>query len=248
VAERLAHVRRAIGEAAKRAHRDPASVKLVAVSKYHSVEAIAVAYAASQRDFGENYAQELAHKAQALAERGLAPTWHFIGQLQRNKVATVVQWADVIHSVDSVRLAQAISRAVCAKYAPGQKVKPMAILLQVDFAKEARRGGVAPEAVLGLAQNIAAMPGLSLWGLMTVPPEPKGSTQAASAPDTEPAGYFAALAQLQQEVDAALGTRTQKQLSMGMSHDFASAIGEGATLVRIGTAIFGPRPPRRSAP
>lgn len=249
VASRLMAVRSDIGQAAVRAGRSPTSVRLVAVSKYHSIASIKAALAAGQRDFAENYAQELAHKAAALAAAGHYPTWHFTGRLQRNKVATVVQWARVIHSVDSLRLAEAISRTVCARQARGQSVANMAIFLQVNFEADTRRAGVAPSAVATLAQAVVALPGLELWGLMALPAASR-SKGALAASSKKPAAdvCFEALADLQKSVHKACRRRSKQQLSMGMSHDFASAIAAGATLVRIGTAIFGPRPPRRSAP
>lgn len=247
--ERLGAVRAKIDQAAQNAGRDARDVRLVAVSKYHSVETIEWAFAQGQRDFGENYAQELGAKAEALAAQGIRPTWHFIGQLQRNKVASVVAWADVIHSVDSLKLARAISaahdRKVCA---PGTQRRPTAILIQVNLGDEPQKAGIAPDEVVALAQAVVSLPHLQLWGLMAVPPDPRGGDEAdAQGPDASLA-HFRALARLQVAVHKACGGRTQNQLSMGMSHDFASAIGVGATLVRIGTAIFGPRPRHRSAP
>lgn len=248
IAKRLEQVRREIRQAAEMAHRSADSVRLVAVSKYQDTAAIEAAYAAGQRDFGENYAQELAQKAAALAQRGLRPTWHFIGRLQRNKVARVVEWADVIHSVDSLRLAECISRAVCAQTAPGVAVVPKAVLLQVNFEGDAQKGGVPVEAVLPLAQATVQLNGLCLWGLMAVLPDLTGEHNAQGTAAGAASAYFEMLARLQSEVHVALAGQTGQELSMGMSHDFASAIGAGATLVRVGTAIFGPRPPRRSAP
>ena len=214
VAERLEAVRMRIERAAIAAGRDPAEVTLVAISKRHPPEAIRAAFAAGQRDFGENYAQEFAEKAEALADlEGLR--LHFVGHLQRNKAKLVAGEAAVVHTVDSLALAQAIERR-----AEGRSPK---ILIQVNVAGEAQKSGVAPGDVAALAASIARETSLEVVGLMTIPPA-----------ERDPRPHFRALATLGRE----LGLR---ELSMGMSDDLEAAVAEGATLVRVGTAIFGPR-------
>jgi pyridoxal phosphate enzyme (YggS family) len=184
---------------------------LIAVSKMHPAEAVAEAYALGQRDFGENYAQELAAKAEALKTRCPELRWHFIGRLQKNKINMIAPHVFAWHTVDSFETAEAL-----AKRAPGAQV-----LVQVNVAREAQKGGVLPEAV---SEVVAACGALSLRGLMTIHPA-----------EGNPAPHFRALAQLR-DTHVPGGW-----LSMGMSHDFAEAIACGATHVRVGTAIFGAR-------
>lgn len=215
VARGLAETRERIARACARAGRDPAKVTLVAVSKTHAPDAVRAAFAAGQRVFGESYAQELAGKAGALADLDLE--WRMIGHLQRNKVKLVVAAGAAIDSVDSPRLASAIARRASDR---GVRVP---VCLQVNVAGEARKSGVAPSGVGALVQHVRALPGLELRGLMTVPPA-----------DEDPRPYFRALRELAEEHDL-------PELSMGMSGDLETAIEEGATMVRVGTAIFGPR-------
>jgi PLP dependent protein len=214
VAERLAVVRARIREAATRSGRDPSDLTLVAVSKRHPAEAIREAYAEGQRDFGENYAQELEEKARALADLPDLRL-HFIGHLQRNKAKLVAPNVALVHTIDSLALAQAIERR-----AEGNAPK---LLIQVNVAGEAQKSGVAPDAVEGLRDAIARETSLEVEGLMTIPPA-----------EGDPRPHFTALAALARR----LGLR---ELSMGMSDDLEDAVAAGATLVRVGTAIFGPR-------
>jgi hypothetical protein len=221
--ERLAAVRGRIAEAARRAGRDPASVTLLAVSKNKPAEAIRAALRAGQVDFGENYAQELEQKAKEVADESAVtrPRFHFIGRLQRNKVKHVVTIAATIQSVDRAELAEEIDRRA---QAAGRKVS---VLAEVTFG-EANKGGVELDALAKLVDAIRAKGSLELRGLMTVPPD-------VDAPE-EARRYFAAVRTWRDQNAPDL-----RELSMGMSHDFEIAIEEGATMVRIGTAIFGAR-------
>ncbi len=198
----------------------PPGVTLVAVSKGQPSAAIREAWAAGQRHFGENYVQEWRQKSEALAD--LADlAWHFIGSLQTNKVKYLVGRVALVHTVDRIELAREISRR------SGQKGVASAILLEVNVAGEASKAGCAPAEVPALAEAVRALPGLDLRGLMCIPPA-----------EGDPRPHFRALRALRDRVGLA-------ELSMGMSGDYPAAIEEGATLVRVGTAIFGerPRPP-----
>jgi hypothetical protein len=210
IAERLAGVRAAL----------PPSVTLVAVSKTQPAQAIREAYAAGQRDFGENYAQEWREKAGALAD--LAELrWHFIGGLQTNKVKVLAGRVHAIHTLDREELAREISRRF------GQKGAVARLFLEVNVGGEATKGGCAPAGVPRLAAAVRALPAVELVGLTCIPP-----------PEDDPRPHFRALRALAE----GLGLR---ELSMGMSADWPIAVEEGATVVRIGTAIFGERPPKR---
>jgi hypothetical protein len=228
LAERLGAVRERIARAARRAGRDPADVVLCAVSKTHPPAAIRAAHAAGQRVFGENYAQELRDKAAALADlKDLA--WHYIGPLQRNKVKYVVGTAMLMHSVDSERLLDEIARRAA------QAGVTLPCLVEVNVAGEAQKSGVDPGGLPALLDAFAGHPGVVGVGLMTIPPFTEDPEEARP--------HFRALRALR---DAeAVGPRhhvSLHHLSMGMSLDFEVAIEEGATIVRIGTAIFGERP------
>jgi pyridoxal phosphate enzyme (YggS family) len=219
IATALARVRADIDDAARAAGRDPTTVRLVAVSKTKPVEDLRAAFAAGQRAFGENYAQELRDKADAL---GAAYDWHFIGALQRNKVKYVVGRASLVHDVDSLALAEEISKR---SQSLGRRTS---VLLGVNIGEEPQKSGILPADVLALARTVADLPGVDLRGLMCIPP--------ADA-DAEP--YFSRMAELAAH-GRAQGLPLQ-ELSLGMSHDFRDAIAHGATLVRVGTAIFGAR-------
>lgn len=223
IAENLASVRAQLETAARAAGRDPASVTLIAVSKFRPVDDLVAAHAAGQRDFGENYAQELRDKADAL---GPAYNWHFIGSLQRNKVKYVVGRATLVHDVDSVSLAEEIGKR--------SGDRPTGVLLGVNIGREPQKSGVMPQDALEMARVFAGLPGVALRGLMCLPP-------AVEDPEAV-APFFDELADL-----AARGRADGLPLdvlSMGMSHDFPVAIRHGATHVRVGTAIFGARPPK----
>ena len=207
IAERLVALRAGI----------PAGVTLVAVSKTQPADAIREAYAAGQRDFGENYAQEWREKADALADLP-ALRWHFIGGLQTNKVKYLAGRVAAIHTVDRVELAREISRRFAARGAVAR------VYLEVNVGGEASKSGCAPADVDGLAAAARALPAVELVGLMTIPP-----------PDDDPRPHFRTLRALRDRLGLA-------GLSMGMSADWRVAVEEGSTCVRVGTAIFGERP------
>jgi len=221
--ERLAAVLARIEAAARRAGRDPSGVRLLAVSKQQPIEAIAAAADAGQREFGENYVREGVAKVEALRDRQLV--WHFIGQLQANKTREVAEHFQWVHTLDRERVATRLDaqRPPCAG--------PLEVLLQVRLADEPGKGGVAPVDLPKLAEFVVGLPRLRLRGLMCIPP-PAPDEAAQRMP-------FARLRELLDDLNArghALDT-----LSMGMSADLEAAVLEGATLVRIGTAVFGPR-------
>jgi pyridoxal phosphate enzyme (YggS family) len=226
VAENLNAVRERIAKAAARAGRDPGSITLVAVTKTVPVERIREAMAAGQRVFGENRVQEAQDKVQIL---GRDVQWHLIGHLQRNKVRFVSELFNLIHSVDSLPLAQEIDRRAA------QHGTVMPILIQVNVGDETTKSGVALPDTLSLVQAVAALSHVAIRGLMCIPP-------ALEDPEmVRP--YFAQLRALAEQIDQAhLPTVAMTDLSMGMSHDYEVAIEEGATMVRVGSAIFGPRP------
>jgi hypothetical protein len=226
VAENLSAVRERMVKAAARVGRDPESIVLVAVTKTVPVEQIRAAIAAGQRVFGENRVQEAHDKVQAL---GHDVQWHLIGHLQRNKVKFVGDLFDLIHSVDSLPVVQEIDRRLTRQ---GQV---MPILMQVNIGDETTKSGVAPAATLTLVQEMAALSHVAIRGLMCIPP-------ALEDPEAV-RPYFAQLRALAAQIDQAhLPNVAMTELSMGMSHDFEVAIEEGATMVRVGSAIFGPRP------
>ncbi len=227
IAENLHHVGQAIADAARRAARDPAGVQLLAVSKTFAADAVIAAADADQRAFGENYLQEAVDKiAQVKVLRpDLALEWHFIGPIQSNKTRPVAEHFDWVHAVDREKIARRLS-----EQRPAQ-MPPLNICLQVNVSGEDSKSGVAPEELPALAQVVAALPNLRLRGLMAIP-EPADDYESQRKP-------FALLRELQAQL-AAQGIVTDT-LSMGMSADMAAAIAEGATIVRIGTAIFGKR-------
>jgi pyridoxal phosphate enzyme (YggS family) len=223
VAARLDEVRRRIDRAAEGAGRDPTHVKLVAVSKTKAPEAIREAYAAGQRAFGENYAQELAAKAEALAD--LADIeWHFIGHLQTNKAKVAAKHASVVHTVDSSALAGELGRR-----AARERATPIPVLIEVNVGGEAQKAGATPGEIDEVMAAVRAQPSLDLRGLMTV--APAGNTTGARR-------VFETLATLR---NLHGGVARLPELSMGMSDDLEAAVECGATLVRVGTAIFGAR-------
>jgi PLP dependent protein len=223
IADNWRAIRARVDAACERAGRSPSDVTIVAVSKFHPASAIREAAAAGARDFGENYAQELAAKQAELTDVGDAGDlrWHFIGRLQRNKAKLVAGRVALVHAVDTAELAAELGKRAGA---------PQAMLIAVNVANEASKGGVAVDAAPALAAAIAQLPNAQLAGLMTMPP-----------PDVDPEPLFAALAALRARIADQLGAALPV-LSMGMSGDFETAIACGATHVRIGTAIFGERP------
>jgi pyridoxal phosphate enzyme (YggS family) len=221
IEERLEIVRARIGAAAYRAHRDMSSIRLVLASKTQPSEAIRAAAGAGALDFGENYVQEAIAKRDELAD---LPNlrWHLIGHLQTNKAKIAASAFGLIHSVDSVRLAEALARA--------QPAPLVHALIEVNLGAEASKTGVAPDSVAVILE--AARGKLEIDGLMTIPPP------AASADDARP--YFVRLRELRDRLAAQSGYALS-ELSMGMTDDFEEAIEEGATIVRIGRAVFGER-------
>lgn len=223
VAASLSRVRDRISEAAQTAGRDPNDVILVAVTKGVEVSAIREAIAAGQTEFGENRAQELLAKVRAIQE---PVRWHFIGRLQTNKVKDVVGSAYAIHSIDRLALAQQIGQT-----APGR----VRVLLQVNTSGEQTKAGVAPEAVPETLAAMLEIQHLDPVGLMTMGPH--------VASEIELRDCFRQLARLRDQAAQEFGSSIIRHLSMGMSQDYGVAIQEGATMVRIGSAIFGPRGP-----
>ena len=226
IASNLARVQRQIEAACQRSGRAPEEVRLVAVSKAHPAEAISAALEAGHRDFGESYVQEWQEKAGALAREPVR--WHIIGALQSNKIKHLMDGPGplpaLIHSVDRTSLLKEIE-----KRAPGE----IDVLLQVNVSGEASKSGVAPEGLRALLEDALGREHVRPVGLMTIPPYD---------PDPETARpHFQALRRLRDELSAEPGLEDLRELSMGMSGDFEVAIEEGATLVRVGTAIFGER-------
>jgi len=223
ITSNLARVREQIGEAAARAGRDPTSVRLVAVTKTFPADTVQVAYDCGVRDFGENRVQEFQEKLPKLRTTGA--TFHLIGHLQSNKVRPAMAF-DWIQTVDSERLAQRLSPAA------SEAGKTLPVLIEVNLGEEETKSGVPEAGVAQLAAITASLPGLALRGLMTIPPytdHPEGSRP-----------YFRRLRELRDRLQQS-GFPELRELSMGMTHDFPVAIEEGATIVRVGTAIFGPR-------
>ena len=223
IAENLAHVRARIDSAANRGGREPAAaVTLVAISKTFGVDVCRNAIEAGVSDLGENRARELKEKVRAL---GGAARWHFVGHLQSNKVRDVVGIATLIHSIDRLSLAESVAKRACALGITQE------VLIEVNVAREPAKQGVDPEETVALAAAITELEGLALSGLMTMTPLPE------TPEDSRP--FFKALAGLLPDVQAIAPAAAH--LSMGMSRDFEVAVEEGATLVRVGEAIFGPR-------
>jgi pyridoxal phosphate enzyme (YggS family) len=217
------HVRSRMRSAAIAAGRDPASVTLVAVTKAKTAESVRLAATAGVTDFGENYLQEALAKMDRLADLRLQ--WHFIGTIQSNKTRSIAERFDWVHGVDRLNVARRLSEQR-PFHAP-----PLNVCLQVALVPEPTKGGVSPDALAALAAAVSGLPRVQLRGLMCVPP-PQPSPTAARA-------VFARLRVALQDLNA--GGLKLDTLSMGMSADFESAIAEGATLVRIGTALFGSR-------
>jgi pyridoxal phosphate enzyme (YggS family) len=223
LAERLRLVRARIATAASAAGRPADCVTLVAVSKTHGVETIRAAAELGIRDFGESYAQEGATKSASLESLGLH--WHFIGQVQSNKTRLVAERFDWVHGVDRLRIAKRLSEH------RHHYAQPLNVCLQVKLVEERAKAGVDPAELDALATAVAALPRLKVRGLMCIPPVVSDVTRQRS--------YFRQLRELLSSLNAA--GHALDVLSMGMSDDFEAAIAEGATHVRIGTAIFGPR-------
>ena len=223
VADNLARVREQIADAAVRAGRQPEEVSLIGVSKTHPPEAVVAAVAAGLKDVGENRVQEAAPKIPAVRDLlPQPPTWHLIGHLQTNKINASLELFDAIDSVDSLHLAEALSKRVTGRTLP--------ILLEVYVGQDPERPGFRPDDLEDAVGRILELPGLEVQGLMTVAP---------LGEDPRPA--FAHVRQMQYRLTQSYPRVHFGVLSMGMSDDFEAAIAEGSTQVRIGTAIFGPR-------
>ncbi len=228
--ERLDAVRARIERAARRAGRNPGAVRLVAASKTVSVERLVEAMACGCRIFGENRVQEALAKIEALKE-GSGVEWHLIGPLQPNKVKHAVGRFTLLHAVDRLDVAERLDRAA------RERGITQAVLLEVNVSGETTKHGFSPDDLVGAVERMGTLPGLRVLGLMTMPPP-------ADTPE-EARPHFRRLRELAERVEA-LGRPgvSMKELSMGMSGDFEVAIEEGATMVRVGTALFGPRPVR----
>ena len=223
IQENIRIVRDRIASACRRAGRDPSTVTLIAVSKTFGRERIAEALGCGLSDFGENYIQELREKRDFLGESDIR--WHFVGHLQTNKIRHIAEWIHLIHSVDSIRLAQALSAA-------GSRIgRTIPLLVEVNTTGEATKFGCRPEQALALTREIGTLPSLHIGGLMTIGPMPE------EAEDARPA--FRLLRQLRDRLEE--DGLDAPVLSMGMTNDFEVAIEEGATHLRVGTAIFGKR-------
>lgn len=224
IAENVAAVRARIADAALRAGRRAEDIRLVAVTKRVTPERVAEAVAAGVAEFGENYVQEAREKIPALAIlTGQALVWHLIGHLQSNKAKYSVELFSLIHSVDNYQLAQELGKQAV------KKGKIQEVLVEVNLAGGENRAGVLPGEALKLAEQVATIEGLALQGFMGM--APFGENAEAARP------HFNRLRVLWEQLPAESG----KVLSMGMSGDFEIAVEEGATLVRVGTALFGPR-------
>lgn len=244
ISDRLAEQRARLVQAARAVGREPSSIQLIAVSKRHGVEAIQEAYAAGQRAFGENYAQELMQKAGQL--RHLTDLrWHMIGHLQSNKARQIAPFIHAVHTVSSVKLARELGMrartrralapseggaAVGAAVARDTAPPPIRTLVEVNVSGEASKSGCAPHELPDVLAAIEGEGDIALVGLMTMPPYDPDPARARP--------YFERLCRLRDENG---GSARLPELSMGMSHDMEVAVESGATMVRIGTAIFGER-------
>jgi pyridoxal phosphate enzyme (YggS family) len=230
IADRVQAVRERLAGACERSGRSLAEITLIAATKTRGVEELVAVLEAGVTDLGENYVQELLAKRSAIDRLGgFSVSWHMIGHLQRNKVKYLVPGVALIHSVDSLRLAQEIdSRAA------GQGSLRQPVLLEVNIAGEDSKTGVAPAEVAALAEQVAQLPHLDLQGLMCLPP------YSDDPEDSRP--HFRAMAALAASLrQRGLPPQAMRHLSMGMSGDYEVAVEEGATLVRLGTVLFGPR-------
>jgi len=223
ISERIQRIRNDIQRAALKYGRDPDSVRLLAVSKTKPPGAILAAYAAGQRLFGENYLQEALDKMTGLAAFDIE--WHFIGRIQSNKTRLIAESFSWVHGIDDIKQARRLSEQ------RPEKSPPLNLCLQINLSGEASKGGIEPEAALDLAHEIAALPRIALRGLMALP-APEADFEQQRAP-------FRRLRQLLEKLQSQ-GLKLDT-LSMGMSDDLEAAVAEGASILRIGTALFGPR-------
>ncbi|PXF58762.1 MAG: YggS family pyridoxal phosphate-dependent enzyme [Deltaproteobacteria bacterium] len=228
ILQNLQELKFRIAEAAQRSGRRPEDVRLLAVTKTVSMDRIREAISSGQRLFGENYVQEAAKKLESLGDLYHETTWHFIGHLQTNKAKLAVQLFDCVETVDNLKLARALDRH--AKAAG----KRLSVYVQVNVAQDPKKSGLSPEELPAFLKEASELSGIDICGLMTMPPwEPEPESLRP---------WFSALRELRDEMNAGLGRSPGlKELSMGMSQDFETAIEEGATVVRIGTALFGRR-------
>ncbi|MCC6503244.1 MAG: YggS family pyridoxal phosphate-dependent enzyme [Deltaproteobacteria bacterium] len=223
ISDNLLNIQERIRKAARRAGRDPGEVTVIAVTKTVEAKRVKEAISAGLRVFGENYVQEAQEKMGKFKEKSLK--WHFIGHLQKNKAKLAVELFDLIHTVDSVELAQELNKRAS---------EPLDVLIEVNIAREKTKAGVDPDGAVKLAKALSAMPNLRLRGLMAIPPS--FEQPEMSRP------YFAMVRRLAERINKErLPGVYLRELSMGMSSDFEVAIEEGATMVRLGTAIFGTR-------
>lgn len=229
--ERLGAVRARIETAAQRARRDPSEITLVGVCKRIPAERALAAVRAGLSDLGENFVQEARAKVAAVAaglgDRAKRPRWHFVGRLQRNKARDAVRLFDVVESLDNAPLAHALDKRAASEG------RTLDVLIQVNLSGESQKGGIAADALSDLVGTCASLAHVRCTGLMTIPAA-SDDPEASRAP-------FAALRELRDSLRAAPGVEALRELSMGMTRDFEVAIEEGATIVRVGTAIFGPR-------
>jgi PLP dependent protein len=221
VAERLSAIDAAIADAARRAGRDPAEITRIVVTKFHPASLVSELYGLGVREVGENRQQELSAKAEALAELDDL-RWHFIGQAQTNKAGAIRRAAQAVHSLDRLRIAEALDRAATDD-------AQLDVLLQINLTDDPGRGGVAPSELERLAEQVLALPTLQLRGVMAVAPL-----------DEDPAAAFARVHESSRRLRAV--APEADWISAGMTGDFAEAIAAGATHLRIGSAITGPRP------
>ena len=225
ITENLNTVRQQILQIAKNSSRDTADICLLAVSKTRPADDLRQAYAAGQRDFGENYLQESLEKIEQLQDLNIC--WHFIGPIQSNKTRPVSESFDWVHSVDRLKIAQRLSAQ------RPDDMQPLNICLQVNISAEASKSGILPEDVVSLANQVLQLPNINLRGLMAIP-SPCDDPEEQLLP-------FRAMSDLLNEIRSANPSARLDTLSMGMTGDMAAAISEGSTMVRIGTAIFGAR-------
>jgi len=223
ISENILQINDRIRRAARKAGRDPNEVTLIAVTKTVETKKVKEAISAGLRVFGENYVQEAQEKISKVKDKNIK--WHFIGHLQKNKAKLAVELFDMIHTVDSLDLAKELSK---------RATEPVDILIEVNMAREKTKTGVDAEGAVKLAKAISALPNLRLRGLMSIPPVFEQAEMSRP--------YFAMLRRLAERINKERFPGVfLKDLSMGMSNDFEVAIEEGATMIRIGTAIFGSR-------
>lgn len=226
IAENIKIIRENVAKSCFRIGRDPQSVEIVAVSKTFGIDKISEAFASGQFDFGENYVQELVEKRNALSDKAIR--WHFIGHLQSNKVKYIAEWVHLIHSVDSESVAQELQKRAL------KSNRVVDVLVEVNTSEEATKFGVKPELAMELIKKINEFPNIRLKGLMTIGPFTENKDKSRTA--------FKLLNNIYTQANAGNFLRQPMTvLSMGMTHDYDIAIEEGATMIRIGTAIFGSR-------